>query len=133
VSETDAYTAGLFDGEGSIKLCKRQRSKFRRIGVSLPNTCYHLLEFLKSNYGGTIHQEKKTQKKKQTWTWQLGYDKAIDFIKRIRPYLKETEKVRKADLILDKFKLAQQDSLVRFEFEKEFFKNSRHVSLIEER
>ena len=50
-----AYVAGLIDGEGTITLTKiNSNKKFRYPVLSLTSTTYSFLEYLKSNFGGTI-------------------------------------------------------------------------------
>lgn len=105
MKEINIYTAGLFDGEGTVTLCSRNKNKMRSPKVSIPSTSYELMEFLKSNYGGHISTKKKYKEHhKQSWSWSLSYNKVIKFLKAIFPYLREKEKIRRTNLILTQYK-----------------------------
>ncbi len=99
------YAAGLLDGEGSIMLMSANKGKKKSPHVSMTSTTIELLEFMKENFGGYI-VNKKTYKEhhKQAWAWQLSYDKAFFFCKKIAPYLREPEKKRRAELIVKRYK-----------------------------
>ena len=99
------YTAGLFDGEGSVLLSyKNKKDKFRTQCVSLTSTTYPLVEFLKENYEGYICNQKIYKKHhKKAWIWKLSGRKAVDFLNKIYPYLKETDKIYRAKLIATKY------------------------------
>ena len=100
------YTAGLVDGEGTITLLRSSSScKFRHPVVSVTSTSYELIEFLHQTYGGKISVQKKYKEHhKQSWSWSIHYDRALQFIQDIRPYMKEQSKCRRADLLLDLYK-----------------------------
>lgn len=84
-----AYVAGLFDGEGSISLYSEPLKQYRlaRISVDLANTDFSILEYLKSNFGGSIHYFHKANRR-AAGTWHLSYKKAVEFLMLIQPYLK---------------------------------------------
>ena len=100
------YTAGLFDGEGTITMLKsKQSDKFRHPVVSITSTSRELIEFLKTSFGGTVVNQKTYQKHhKQSWSWKLSYDRAIEFIEQIRPFMKESSKCKRCDMILSTYK-----------------------------
>jgi len=101
-----AYTAGLIDGEGTITLLRgRAKDKFRHPVVSVTSTSPELIEFLHQTYGGVIVNQKvyKSHHKK-SWSWKLTYDTAIEFIRQIRPYMRESSKCNRCDMILATYK-----------------------------
>ena len=49
-----AYTAGLFDGEGSITLTRTKRTRFRSPQVSVASCDREVLEWLRITFGGSI-------------------------------------------------------------------------------
>ena len=126
-----AYTAGLIDGEGTITLLRRSSmAPFRHPIVTVASCTYELLQFLKATYGGSISSKKVTKEgHSPAWTWAVINDGALEFLKCVRPFLKEPEKQRRADLILREYKSLtirngkynEDQKLAKLEFEKRFF------------
>lgn len=131
----DIYTAGLFDGEGSVSLCKiKSGNSFRAPRVSISSTTYELMCFLKDEYGGYISNKRVYKDHHlQSYVWApSSLPVAFEFLRRIRPYMREPEKMRRVDLILDKYKkvtprngrYSEVQLAEKHAFEKEFFKNT---------
>ena len=130
-----SYTAGLFDGEGSVLLSYKQKdAKFRHPYVSLSSTTYDLLMFLKKHYGGHICKQKTYQTHhKKAWSWKLYGRSAITFLQLIYPHLKEHGKYHRAKLIATKYlqvtirngKYTKEQLRCKQAFEKEFFHPSK--------
>lgn len=101
-----AYTAGLIDGEGSVTLLRSKKSdKFRHPVVSLTSTSRELIDFLTSEFGGTVKNQKVYKSHHKTsWVWTLRWNSAIDFLERIRPFMKESSKCKRADLLINSYK-----------------------------
>jgi intein/homing endonuclease len=100
------YTAGLIDGEGTIALLRgRSSDKFRHPVVSVTNTSRELIDFLHQTFGGVVVTQ-KTYKlhHKPSWSWKITYDHAIEFIQQIRPFMKESSKCKRCDMILSTYK-----------------------------
>jgi len=99
------YTAGLFDGEGSVMLLKSYKSKFRVPTVSITSTSKSIIDFLTKNFGGIVCNQKVYKSHhKQSWSWRINYDAALNFLSKIYPYLIEEEKVRRTKLLLEQYK-----------------------------
>ncbi len=126
-----AYTAGLFDGEGTVTPSHLHSSdKFRSPVVSVSSTPEELLTFLMSTYGGFISKHKVYKKHhKQSWIWMAKTNRAIEFLQKVIPHLKEKEKIRRAHLILSKYKSVTPRNVkysktklqAKKEFQEEFF------------
>lgn len=126
------YVAGIIDGEGTITLASGSNSKSRmRVPtISVSSTTIELLEFLKKRYGGSISKHKTYQAHhKQSWSWKLVYNKAIDLCNDIHPLLLEPKKRERAKMLASDYKLctkrngrytAQEES-VKLDFERRFF------------
>lgn len=129
--ETIIYTAGLFDGEGTVTLCKvDSKSQLRRPSISMSSTSLELLQFLKEEFGGSISKHKKYKKHhRQSWSWSLCYDSAIKFMELIYPYIKELKKRKRMKMILDNYKnltprngqYSQDELIAKLSFQEEFF------------
>ncbi len=104
----DIYTAGLFDGEGTVTLATAN-GKFRYPVVSVSSTTLCLLAFLQQTYGGHISKHKAYQDHhKPSWSWKTTHDNALVFLEKILPYLKEPEKLRRAILLTQNYKSVTQ-------------------------
>ena len=100
-----AYTAGLIDGEGSILLTKHGKNEYRAPAITMTNTCYELLDYLRNTFKGSICNQKiYKQHHKPSWVWKITHKRALSFCELILPYLKETEKLRRATLLVTKYK-----------------------------
>lgn len=124
------YTAGLIDGEGSITLLKgRSKDKFHHPVVSVTSTSKELVDFLHQTFGGVLVNQ-KTYKlhHKQSWSWKITYDRAIEFIQIIRPFMKEHSKCQRCDMILSTYKsitnrngkYTKEQIQIKLDFEKAF-------------
>lgn len=87
---TDAYAAGLIDGEGCIYISAYSGGKQygARIDVGMSARALRLLEAMQANYGGSI---RKTRKRSDRWeaayAWSLFGKPAADFLRRVHPHL----------------------------------------------
>jgi hypothetical protein len=103
MKENLVYTAGLIDGEGTVTLSKG--NKFRYPVVSVTSTSKELIDFLHETFGGTVVIQKiYKHNHKPSWSWRLTYDRAIEFIQQIRPFMKEHSKCKRCDMILSTYK-----------------------------
>lgn len=85
------YIAGFFDGEGSIGIYYRQRTKNGfHLRTQLTNNknknMQKLMEYLMYRFGGNL-SEQVTLSGNIKYNWQLNSDKAVSFLKKIEPYL----------------------------------------------
>ena len=89
-----SWLAGLFDGEGSIGVYKRNWNRTKTIQYYTLTVCLAqsgiwgktLVESLQASYGGYIrHAPGKS--KKDMYHWQLDADKAALFLNEIKEFL----------------------------------------------
>lgn len=103
-SLVDVYTAGLFDGEGSVTLQPRKENghSYFYPRVTVTNTERALLDFLVQEHGGSIQRKGLPIKKshKQIWSWEARCRIAVSFLRRVLPYMREPEKIRRANVLL---------------------------------
>lgn len=128
------YTAALVDGEGSVLLNRSRASENRYPAVTIPSTTFGFMRFLKTTFGGTISRKrvvKKTHSK--SWAWSLRGNEALELLKRIIPFMKEPEKVRRGKLLVLRYKAVTAPNgkysrallKARQQFERRFFGRSR--------
>jgi len=101
-----AYAAGILDGEGCICITKQRSDRHHKRGyemkllVSIGNTDFSLLEWLRARFGGSIYSYSKSGNgRKPIGQWHLDSRKAIPFLKAVLPYL--VIKQAQAELALD--------------------------------
>jgi hypothetical protein len=141
--EDKCYIAGFIDGEGTITLTyqhkKQQPNGSRTLTISVSSTSYNILQFFKDKCGGSIKTHKSRKKHyKQAYSWKIGVNKSLSLLELITPFLKEPEKVRRANLILKNYKnltprngkYNKDKLLARDKFIQDFFKNSCSVTNI---
>jgi len=85
------YIAGFFDGEGSIGIYYRQKTKDRfHLRTQLTNNknknAKRLMTYLTNKFGGNV-SEQITLSGKVKYNWQLNSDRAVYFLRKIEPYL----------------------------------------------
>ena len=129
-----AYTAGLFDGEGTVAFTRQHSTGFRAPFVSIASCTIAFMKFLHKRYGGNI-STKRTYKKRhsKSFVWAARYDAALRFLAAILPHMKEPEKIRRAKMLVFEYKgltrrngrYSQHELRLKRDFEKRFFKYTR--------
>jgi len=102
-----AYIAGIIDGEGSIMLTKFHNNQYPAPCISISSTTIELLQWIKEKTKvGTIKSKKNYNKDnhKDSYTYTVKYNDAIELLKQIQPYLIIETKKKRAELILSKYK-----------------------------
>lgn len=106
-SEEKAYIAGIIDGEGSIMLLKFHSNQFPSPCISISSTTLELLQWIKSKTNvGTIKGKKNynLEKHKNSFTYAVKYNDAINLLVEIEPYLIIKSKKKRAKMIIEKYK-----------------------------
>ena len=102
-----AYLAGIIDGEGSIMLLKYHNSENPSPCISISSTDIELVEWVKERIGsGRINKKKNynINKHKDSYTYSVYYNTAIDILSKIEPYLVIMKKKLRAKFIIDNYK-----------------------------
>jgi len=89
-TEILVYTAGIIDGEGSIYIRTITAGhKDTALAVFVTNTEEWLCQWLKMQYGGTVHIMNVGKKEhwKTGYRWWITSNKALEFLKLVLPYL----------------------------------------------
>lgn len=102
-----AYIAGIIDGEGSIMLTRLHKNQYHSPCVSIASTDSELLQWVKVTIGSGKITSKKNyneEKHKNSYTYTIIYDDAINLLKDIEPYLVISKKKARAQHIISKYK-----------------------------
>jgi hypothetical protein len=119
-TDTIAYIAGLFDGEGCVT-CKKVKTKRKNRPKEFYNQWYirceismtdkHIIQWIHETLGFGWSKEKKYTKKpthyKRQWRWCCGYRDALIFAKMIWPYVQV--KVHAIENIIDHYDALKPD------------------------
>lgn len=87
---TDAYAAGLLDGEGCLTLTKRSNGKgyAARMDMGMSAKALAVLTAMQERFGGTLRQFRPaTERWEAAWTWSLFGGDCIAFLERVLPHL----------------------------------------------
>lgn len=124
------YFAGLFDGEGTVTLTKRNSNEYRSPVITLTSTTKEIVYFCKSTFGGSVSDQKISKDHyKKSYVWGISSNRAINTMKLIIPYIKEPKKISRINYIINNYKkvtprngkYSQEMAIVKLNFEKEFF------------
>lgn len=98
---TDAYAAGLVDGEGCIGIAPSGKAYTARVDVGMTKKASALLYDLQTEYGGTVRFARAATKEwEEALTWTLCGQAAANFLDRILPHLRlKPEQARIALLV----------------------------------
>lgn len=102
-----AYLAGIIDGEGSIMLLRYNKSEYPSPCISISSTDLELLIWIKDRIGSGRINEKKNyniEKHKTSYTYSIYYDKALEIMESIYPYLVISKKKERAKFIVNGYK-----------------------------
>jgi len=108
------YVAGLFDGEGCIKICRVNAKSINRpndrftLDIQLQMTDENVVKWLWGTFGGYFYIHKtKNPKWKTSYRWILQYQRCKLFLQWIMPFLKT--KKRLAKLALEYLEISKRD------------------------
>jgi hypothetical protein len=110
-----AYVAGFMDGEGSFSIVKTYEIKKRKDGtknkrilyhikVTIANTNKKVLDWISSNFGGTVYEKKSHNSK-----WKTRYDWFIT---------KHSDREKFILAVLPYLQIKREQALVALEFER---------------
>jgi hypothetical protein len=114
--ETIVYTAGLFDGEGCIVITRGPKKNGRgkiyncvAIRMEICNTDHDLIKWIKKIWDeGHIckipPRKVKHGMSKPQLRWQLTHRQAHRVLKHIMPYMREQNKLAKANEVIEYYR-----------------------------
>lgn len=94
------YTAGLIDGEGSVMISHTRGRHYPRVTVS--STSVELIDYLSETFGGCVSSVKREARRRE-FTWCMNGRKAIAFLRRVLPYLREAKKSARAEFLISEY------------------------------
>jgi len=83
--KTDAYFAGLFDGEAYVALARKRNSVRPYIQINM--TCEETIRAVADYFGfGTVRIKNVPAGNKPQWVWRVMYYNAVHVAERMLPY-----------------------------------------------
>lgn len=93
-----SWAAGLFEGEGSIRINKATRHNLGHLVASVTNTDREVVAFFQSRWPGYMKSVSGLRvDQRQAWRWVVASRRAASFIAAIRPFLQTRRVIEKAD------------------------------------
>ncbi len=101
-----AYAAGLLDGEGSVCLIRpRKDAPHKYPFIYMTNTSTELVGHMYALFGGRVRTKKVYRKHyKPAYEWMVSGDTCIEALKRMIPYMRDAQKIKRALLIVEEYK-----------------------------
>jgi len=114
MKKTDiAYIAGLFDGEGCIRINKNSANRnYYTLNVSVKMAWEWMPKYLHLAFGGSIHKYKMDKyypNAKDQWCWNIRGKEATEFLKAILGYLRVKRAEAELAIVFQSKKLARSD------------------------
>jgi hypothetical protein len=78
-----AYIAGLFDGEGCVRIYTEDNKKWFILQITISNTCVPLLLEIQKHYGGNVSGRRNGL----CYSWSMTSKPAAEILKKMLPYL----------------------------------------------
>lgn len=108
---TDAYAAGLVDGEGCISIGKSGSWFTARVDIGMTIKAEHLLTAFRSKYGGSIRCTRPaTERWEEAKAWSIHGPSAAVFLRRIKPHLRLKEEQARLAILVEEIRLTQPKS-----------------------
>lgn len=88
-----AWAAGLFEGEGSVRISKPALRNWGSLNVDVPNTDHEIIAFFADRWHGSVHHVEQQGRRREYWRWRCASLHAATFLRAIEPFV-VTERVR---------------------------------------
>lgn len=96
-----AWAAGMFEGEGSVRISTRTTRNAGALLVDMVNVQPEVTAFFLERWGGIRKHVKVPPPRRDYWRWQLSARQAAAFLVQITPYLRTPVYRERADLAIE--------------------------------
>lgn len=101
-TEERAWAAGLFEGEGSIRINKATKRNLGHLVVSVTNTDREILDFFQARWPGHMKPTRGLRvDQREAWQWLTAANKAAAFLCDLMPFFQTSRVIEKAKFALD--------------------------------
>lgn len=104
---TDAYAAGLVDGEGCITIPHQREVYSIRVDIGMTTRARPVLNWMQSVYGGAVRRTRPaTDRWEEAICWTVTGSEAASFLRRINPHLRLKQDQSAAALKVEEIRLS---------------------------
>lgn len=96
-----AWAAGMFEGEGSVRINKATKRNHGALLCDMSNTIPEVCAFFAEHWGGTLKHIDAPAPRRAFWRWRVAARAAARFLRDIRPYVRTERYRRRVDLGLE--------------------------------
>lgn len=98
-----AWAAGLFEGEGTVRINKPTKRNLGHLVVSVVNTDRDVLDFFQQRWPGYMKPATGLDPRRQrpAWVWVVAARRAAEFLRCIRPFLVRRMVMKRIEHALD--------------------------------
>lgn len=83
-----AWAAGLFEGEGTVRINKPSLRSWGAVCVSVVNTDRQILDWFQARWPGYMKAATGLQPNhREAWVWVIAARQAIAFLRELRPFI----------------------------------------------
>lgn len=131
----DAYFAGLFDGEGCVRINKRIRGNYieHTAFYSLAQRDGRLVDWIVENYGGRVYYSPQSVSRSPMYTWVATNKNGREIMKKILPFLiykkDQVEKTLQFNFLTNRKKGVNQEEMEKRDRLMEEVKASKRIFL----
>lgn len=95
-----AWAAGLFEGEGSIRVNKPTGRNLGHLVCSVANTDIEVVRFFQARWPGHFKIRRPLPNRRPAWEWLISTQRAAAFLRIIRPFVMTDRVKRKIEVAL---------------------------------
>lgn len=93
-----AWAAGLFEGEGTIRINKPSMRNWGTLCASVVNTDSDVTDFFQARWPGYLKPCGVSKPNhRPAWMWVIAAHKAVEFLRAIRPYVVRRRVIERID------------------------------------
>lgn len=83
-----AWAAGLFEGEGTIRISRPSLSNWGAVFVSVVNTDKQIIDWFHYRFAGYVKSAGTPKgNRRDAWVWLIASKRAIAFLESIKPFI----------------------------------------------
>jgi hypothetical protein len=96
-----AWAAGMFEGEGSIRISTHTHTNKGLLVCDMVNVQPEVTAFFHERWGGYHRGVRVPAPRRSYWRWRIAARQVLPFLEGIRPHLRTAHYKEKADLALE--------------------------------
>lgn len=127
-----AWAAGVFEGEGSVRINKPTQRNRGALLCDMVNTCPEITQFFADRWGGYHRPVPAAPPRNAYWRWRVAALEAARFLRDIRPYLRTAKYLTRVELALsfqDQKRRAHNRGALYLATQDEYYEQMRDLNV----